>query len=125
MAEQDYVDVVVDEEVDGEEAGASLRTQDERLVTYLTARLEECVQYRENVLIGRLERLWEIYAPAPKYAQKNWPWENASNLSIASAATYVDQFVAKHVNALRSPTPVPGSKGAGERRWRASTLGLL
>jgi hypothetical protein len=63
------------------------------------------VQYRENVLIGRLERLWEIYDAAPKYAQKNWPWENASNLSIALGATYVDQFVAKHVNALRSPTP--------------------
>lgn len=91
--------------VEGEEAAALSESQDQRLSDYLTARLDECISQRESVLMPHLQECWEIYDAEPQYASKNTPWPNASNLCVALAATYVDQFTAKHVNALRSPVP--------------------
>jgi hypothetical protein len=79
--------------------------QDERLVEYLTLRVDECIMYRESELIPALKDIWELYDSEPTYENKTTPWNDASNLCVALAATYVDQFTAKHVNALRSPTP--------------------
>ena len=79
--------------------------QDTRLNDYLGARLDECVRYRDGELMDHLRECWELYDAQPQYGRKDSPWDNASNLTVALAATYVDQFTAKHVNALRSPTP--------------------
>jgi len=79
--------------------------QDARLNDYLGARLDECVRYRDGELMDHLRECWELYDAQPQYGRKDSPWDNASNLTVALAATYVDQFTAKHVNALRSPTP--------------------
>lgn len=86
-------------------AGSPTIEQEAQMMEYICARLKECCYYRDSVLEPRLSELWDIYESEPSYRQKNTPWENASNICIALAATYVDQFVAKHVNALRSPIP--------------------
>lgn len=93
-----------DEEATAAEAKRSAQ-QDEHLAQYIEARVQECISWRDGELIPHLEECWDLYNAQPQYNTKNTPWPNSSNLVVALAATYVDQFTAKHVNALRSPTP--------------------
>ena len=105
MAEQvNPIEIVVTDRDEAARTESEL-AKEARMLDYICARLDECIAYRDSELEPRLENLWDIYEAEPALAQKNTPWENASNLSIALSATYVDQFVAKHVNALRSPVP--------------------
>jgi hypothetical protein len=105
MAEQTpEISVVVTDKDEADQATDEL-AKEARMLDYICARLDECIAYRDGTLEPHLQNLWDIYEADPEFAQKNTPWDNASNLSIALSATYVDQFVAKHVNALRSPVP--------------------
>lgn len=104
MAERTQdIEVVITEKPEG--TGTATPEKEAEMLEYVCARLKECMYFRDSVLEPRLSELWEIYESEPTYRQKNTPWENASNLSIALAATFVDQYVAKHVNSLRSPIP--------------------